>query len=100
MIPSLDYKNECDFSGTKLCYSNENINSKCHYPNYECSNCINNSNLIDGICRCNENYNGIGYIECIENECGYINYLFGKDKTYNCCENSGITCSNNNIVEM
>jgi len=33
-------------------------------------------------------------------ECSYINSLLGKDETYNCCEENGITCENGFIVNM
>ena len=53
MIPNINYKNnnlyeiECDFSDTNLCYSKNDINSKCIYPKtyYECSDCKENSEV-------------------------------------------------------
>lgn len=36
----------------------------------------------------------------ISDECQYINSLFGKDNSYNCCEKEGITCSDGHIIKM
>jgi len=58
---------ECDYSGTKLCYSKEKTkNELCHYPDteYDCMNCMENSSIDQNVCKCNDGYNGIGYIEC------------------------------------
>jgi len=58
---------ECDYSGTKLCHSKEKIkNELCHYPNteYDCMTCTENSSIDQNLCKCNDGYNGIGYIEC------------------------------------
>jgi len=54
----------CNFKRTGLCY--KTINSKC-YINYECTQCVENASLVDGICQCNNGYSGIGYINCFEN---------------------------------
>jgi len=33
-------------------------------------------------------------------ECKYINSLFNKTKTYNCCQKEGVYCSNGNIIAI
>jgi len=111
MIPNINYKNnnlyeiECDFSDTNLCYSKNDINSKCIYPKtyYECSDCKENSEVKNKMCECNEGYTSIGYMNCFKGdyrECEYINNLFDMEETYNCCMKSGITCSNNHIIKL
>lgn len=61
---------ECDFSGTKLCYSKINGNPYCNYPKtyYDCTYCKENSTFNTDICYCNKGFIGIGYIECIKDE--------------------------------
>jgi len=34
------------------------------------------------------------------NECEYINNLLDKEKSYNCCEDIGITCENGYITHL
>jgi len=99
MIPTLESISNCDYRGTKLCYSKENKNSNCFYSNFECSDCQNNASLINGICRCNNNYYGLGYFECIETECVYIKDLM-ENNILDCCQESGIKCSIPNIIEL
>jgi len=90
-IPNIKYKESddedlpktCEFGGTSLCYSENEKDPDCTYPDthYDCSTCVDSSksSVINGICRCNEAYQGIGYIECINksnnnnNEKGSIN---------------------------
>jgi len=33
-------------------------------------------------------------------ECKYINSMFNKDESYNCCEENSIVCREGHIVEM
>jgi len=102
MIPSIEYQDECDYTNTKLCYSKENMNSKCKYPTtyYDCLSCTSNANVINDVCKCNDGYLGVGYMECSKNDCPYINSLLGKDELYDCCKESGITCSPDGITKM
>jgi len=55
----------CYFHYTSLCYGEE-FNLDC-YIDYECTICVENASLVDGICQCNNGYSGIGYINCFEN---------------------------------
>ncbi|ORX61241.1 hypothetical protein BCR36DRAFT_273289, partial [Piromyces finnis] len=67
-IPSNNY-DDCNFSGTHICYSKDNYNSNCTYPAryYDCTKCVKNASRKDDICQCSsELYYGIGYIECRE----------------------------------
>jgi len=45
------------------------MNSSCNYPKYYniCSNCATNASLVNGICKCNNGYSGLGYIHCNDN---------------------------------
>eukprot|EP00833_Pecoramyces_ruminatium_P012071 jgi/Orpsp1_1/1186103/evm.model.c7180000096894.1 len=73
-IPNIQYKEtdefeiDCYFDDTKLCYSEDKMNSLCSYSKtqYNCSNCVSNSELdnTDGVCKCKEGFQGIGYIKC------------------------------------
>ncbi|OUM61788.1 hypothetical protein PIROE2DRAFT_12091 [Piromyces sp. E2] len=105
-IPTLDFnsnKLECNYGGTNLCYSTENINPSCIYPqiHYNCSDCKDsNSVIVDGVCQCQSGYSGIGYMECFENECSNINSFLGENTTYDCCNRRGIICSRGRIVEI
>jgi len=69
----------CNFSGTKICYLEDEKNPSCIYPeeNYVCTKCDANANINDesGICECNEGYTGIGYIECTLIDDGKIFFL-------------------------
>jgi len=46
------------------------------------------------------NKNEITKRSSINKECSFINELLQKDTSYDCCSLSGITCSNNHIIEM
>jgi len=35
-----------------------------------------------------------------EDECDFINNLLGNDISYNCCNLTGISCSDNYVVKM
>ena len=73
MIPNFEFNNmddievECDFSGTKICYSKEKtINSLCLYPNYDCMACVDYSFVDKNICKCMDGFVGAGYIKCVK----------------------------------
>jgi len=71
----------CQFTNTNVCYIPEEKNSRCKYSSSysDCSSCVDNASLVDGVCQCNEGYSGFGYIYCSKlNEIGNIlfNFLF------------------------
>eukprot|EP00833_Pecoramyces_ruminatium_P008720 jgi/Orpsp1_1/1182752/evm.model.c7180000082552.1 len=113
-IPDIKYYNDsyignikCKFGGTSLCYSKMNEKYNCIYPEtkYNCTTCIENSEIINNVYKCKKGFRGIGYIKCedsesYESECQFVNSLLGKEKSNNCCDESGITCTDNfNIIQ-
>ncbi|OUM66053.1 hypothetical protein PIROE2DRAFT_6851, partial [Piromyces sp. E2] len=109
-IPNIIYSKQygdepkCNFSGTHLCYSLENVNEICDYPvtYYDCAVCKDsNASVIDGICQCNSGYSGAGYIKCYESECSLINLsMLGRTNSYDCCEYNGIECTLGHITKI
>jgi len=67
-VPDLSYttvNHVCKYKNTELCFKKDSKDSKCEYENYECSNCVSNAQKdSNGICRCKENFTGIGYDSC------------------------------------
>ncbi|KAG4095351.1 L domain-like protein [Neocallimastix lanati (nom. inval.)] len=67
-IPDFSYTtidHECVYTNTNLCYTKKEKDSKCKYTNYECSTCSENAKVdSNGVCVCNRNYSGLGYITC------------------------------------
>jgi len=67
-IPNFSYTtvdHVCTYTNTNLCYSKKEKDSKCEYTNYECSTCSENAKAdSNGVCVCNKNYSGLGYITC------------------------------------
>ncbi len=65
---------KCELSDTNLCYLKEEVNSLCTFPktNYDCTDCKPHASLIDGICQCNNDYIGIGYIKCTNGKDGLL----------------------------
>ncbi|OUM60066.1 hypothetical protein PIROE2DRAFT_14258 [Piromyces sp. E2] len=97
-----DIKNiKCNYSNTNVCYTEDDKDTHCTYPskNYVCTSCKENATLIDGICKCNSDYLGEGYIECY-NDCIFVNSLLGKKVADDCCsyDTNKIKCSNTNRV--
>ncbi|KAL6628820.1 L domain-like protein [Neocallimastix californiae] len=96
----------CTYYNTSLCYSKSEKLSDCSYPEtyYDCTKCEPNASLINGVCKCNNGYSGIGYIKCfnetIYEECKIINNLIGENNIYDCCKNDKITCNNNHITKI
>jgi len=73
-IPKLKYNavdHICNYGETNLCYSKNN-DEKCVYTKYNCGTCVENaSKSSDGVCRCKDDYIGVGYNQCsssIDNE--------------------------------
>lgn len=99
--PDLKQLIKCDYRNTKLCYNEDEKNSKCNYPanNYICTSCKENASLVNDICKCNSGYLGEGYVECY-NDCKLVNNLLGKQETYDCCsyDPNKIKCSSSNRV--
>jgi len=66
IIPE-NYYSYCNFYNTKLCQEGTK-NNNCIYPDYDCSLCVSNAEIINGVCVCSEGYIGGGYTECVEDE--------------------------------
>ncbi|ORX79717.1 L domain-like protein [Anaeromyces robustus] len=69
-IPSITYDSifyTCKFTDTNLCYSNKK-NTNCEYSSYRCDDCKENAQYDGSMCKCKENYTGLGYILCSESE--------------------------------
>jgi len=68
-IPKLMYNAEehiCNYNNTSLCYIKKDDNL-CKYTDYVCSSCVENAYKgSDNVCRCIENYSGIGYSSCYD----------------------------------
>jgi len=65
-IPKKSFSS-CEFQNTSLCYSSKNAKSNCKYPEqHECTACVENATEVDGICQCQGDFVGAGYINCYE----------------------------------
>jgi len=67
-IPDIVYDDNnyvCKFKGTSLCFVTKS-RSLCEYTSYDCTNCVENAELVDNVCTCKKGYAGIGYLyeEC------------------------------------
>ncbi|OUM59837.1 hypothetical protein PIROE2DRAFT_14538 [Piromyces sp. E2] len=102
---------ECNYSGTMLCVTND-INDKCTYPEvkYNCyvlnedntptCNVVNSKyNRDDQFCKCDDQFIGSGYTECL-NDCQYINVMLNWNITDNCCSKQGFSCSKSTLTEI
>jgi len=68
-VPNITYLSNIklyNYNETSLCYSENDVTPISSYPgiSYKCTACTDNASIINGICECNENYKGIGYIKC------------------------------------
>jgi Leucine-rich repeat (LRR) protein len=64
---NLNELTQCNFDGTNLCNSKDKADTRCTYSkeNYDCTACKKDATIgANGMCQCNENYTGIGYIDC------------------------------------
>jgi len=65
--------------------------------------CKEHSIVENNICKCDNNYIGIGYIKCYKgdySECQYINSIFGQDESYNYCYDDEVTCFDDHITKL
>jgi len=111
--PAYTELNDCNFSNTMLCV--DETNSKCTYPEvvYECykkeikndkvikscSTANSSYNTNNDFCQCDEGFIGSGYTECV-NDCQYINSIMNWNRTENCCNKSGFSCSKTSLIEI
>jgi len=67
-VPKLSYttvNHVCKYKNTNLCFKKDSKDSVCEYTSYECSTCVDNAQKdSNGICKCKENFTGIGYVSC------------------------------------
>ncbi|OUM61787.1 hypothetical protein PIROE2DRAFT_12090 [Piromyces sp. E2] len=69
-----------------------------------CTECAENASLINNVCQCNNNYSGLGYIQCskgansLEEECNLLSDIIG-NYIY-CCSNNDIICENDRITYL
>ncbi|OUM58366.1 hypothetical protein PIROE2DRAFT_16373 [Piromyces sp. E2] len=77
----------CQLTNTNVCYIGEEKNFRCKFSSLysDCSKCVDNASLIDGVCQCNNGYSGFGYMYChkeneidsIMKECKVVNEIMG-----------------------
>jgi len=99
--------NLCSFVKTNLCYTKSETDKQCDYPEEKsCTECVENAEVVEDICKCNNNGIGPGYIQCFsantssDTECSFVNKLLNKDESNDCCSEDGIECYYDHIISI